>query len=100
MLYCVLDIGGCYSNPCLGSSTCVPIEPVEGSTVDYKCECPGGITGTNCGEFQLDGFNYFVFGEQLSWQAGRDDCSRRGYLLASVLTAETHEMLNTFVKYD
>ena len=75
------------------------MEPVNGSTVDYRCECPEGITGTKCGETELDGFVYVVFGEMMSWQDARDDCSRRGYILASILTAETHQILKSFVKY-
>ena len=75
------------------------MEPVNGSTVDYRCECPDGIAGTNCGESKLGGFDYFVFGERMSWQDARDDCSTKGYVLASILTDQSHELLQSFIRY-
>lgn len=40
---CTEDIRECEPNPCLNGGAC--IEPIPGT---YQCQCPPGVTGSNC----------------------------------------------------
>ena len=88
-----LDVGDCYSNPCFGSSTCVPEE-----NLGYSCICRDGIIGTNCDEAEFDGFKYHAFDELKMWEDARSDCSIKGLVLASILSQDAHELLVNFVQ--
>ena len=92
-----LDIGGCHSNPCLGGSTCVPVE--NDANTDYRCECSNDVTGTNCEEATVGGLTYIVFTERKAWTEALEECSTNGYTLTSIYNVEAHEFLLTYTKY-
>ena len=94
MTFMLLDIGGCYSSPCLGDSECI-----AESNLGYSCRCPDGFNGRNCGEFEFNELTYHVFGELKSWTDARTSCEEMGMFLTSITTQDVFDALRVFSTY-
>ena len=87
-----LDANRCRYNPCLNGGTCVS----NGDGTNH-CECVEGFQGLHCNKIQMFGLEYVVVKyDSKAWTDAQADCVQRGYNLASVISLEEAELLETF----
>ena len=92
-----LDVDGCFSNPCFGEATCVPLK--NATNTDYLCECPDDVTGRNCDEATVRGVTYKVFLELTTWEEAQNVCEENGLILTSIYDAESYAFISTYTRY-
>ena len=87
----------CNPNPCLGVSTCVPVQ--NDTNINYRCECPDDVKGRNCEIATKSGVTYTLFTEASTWDYARSQCEANGLNLASIHNSDAHEFLLTYTTY-
>ena len=85
------DIGGCYSNPCLGGAACIP-----DFEISYICECHEGLQGKNCDNVIFQGLSYQVIAETKNWTDARDECEKTGMTLTSITSQDVLDLLQPY----